>query len=299
MALTGQSSSNTGPPASGRISPSPKPSICRYFWTASVQVSNPTCASAALPSIQYYPSSSFTQSSTALTLQHGHLTTTNLAAAYIAYDGDVSPAELDHMTAHIEPSLQLTSDERTRLHAHLQRLGASEVMLTGPTLLELDIAVVTSRVPAVASAPNAAAAGPVTARQAGNPDPGVPIPAPLPLATQDAPPASPYLLDSSTTKQRWPKPRKSLRFLVTSSASTRLLSNHRTPTRHTKSDRLSADQPAHLNHRRPGCTSLQPRPRTCRSHAIPLGRPRRPLRTAWFTTARRHGHRQRSRVGRR
>ncbi|MFF1880782.1 TerB N-terminal domain-containing protein [Pseudarthrobacter sp. NPDC058196] len=171
------------------------------------------------------------------------LTMTHLAAAVIAADGDISPAELDHLTAHIESSLQLTSAERTRLHAHLQWLGASEVKLTGLTkrlstltttqkaalgdmlvtvaaadgqiapsevstlqkiykLLELDTDVVTSRLHAAMSAPNAAAAGPVTVRQAGKPDPGIPIPAPLPLATQDTPPASTYLLDSSTIQAK-------------------------------------------------------------------------------------------------
>ncbi len=170
------------------------------------------------------------------------LTMTHLAAAVIAADGDISPAELDHLTAHIESSLQLTSAERTRLHAHLQWLGASEVKLTGLTkrlstltttqkaalgdmlvtvaaadgqiapsevstlqkiykLLDLDTAVVTSRLHAAMSAPNPAAAGPVTVRQAGKPDPGVPIPAPLPL-THDAPPASTYLLDSSTIQAK-------------------------------------------------------------------------------------------------
>jgi uncharacterized tellurite resistance protein B-like protein len=61
------------------------------------------------------------------------LTMIHLAAAVIAADGDVSPAELDHLTAHIEASLQLTQPERIRLHAHLQWLGASEVKLTGLT----------------------------------------------------------------------------------------------------------------------------------------------------------------------
>jgi uncharacterized tellurite resistance protein B-like protein len=57
----------------------------------------------------------------------------HLAAAVIAADGDVSATELDHLTAHIESSLQLTQHERIRLHAHLQWLGASEAKLTGLT----------------------------------------------------------------------------------------------------------------------------------------------------------------------
>ena len=61
------------------------------------------------------------------------LTMTHLAAAVIAADGDIAPTELDHLTAHIESSLQLTEPERTRLHAHLQWLGASAVKLTGLT----------------------------------------------------------------------------------------------------------------------------------------------------------------------
>lgn len=64
--------------------------------------------------------------STALTLVH-------LAAAVTAADGHVMPAELDHLTSHLESSLQLTSFERTRLHAHLQWLGETEVKLTGLT----------------------------------------------------------------------------------------------------------------------------------------------------------------------
>jgi uncharacterized tellurite resistance protein B-like protein len=72
------------------------------------------------------PHSATPSYSAALTMMH-------LAAAVIAADGDVSPAELDHLTAHIESSLQLTRLERLRLHAHLQWLGASEVKLTGLT----------------------------------------------------------------------------------------------------------------------------------------------------------------------
>ncbi|WP_311379842.1 TerB N-terminal domain-containing protein [Arthrobacter sp. ISL-48] len=72
------------------------------------------------------PHSATPSYSAALTMMH-------LAAAVIAADGDVSPAELDHLTAHIESSLQLTQPERLRLHAHLQWLGASEVKLTGLT----------------------------------------------------------------------------------------------------------------------------------------------------------------------
>ncbi|WP_426765032.1 TerB N-terminal domain-containing protein [Pseudarthrobacter sp. 1G09] len=61
------------------------------------------------------------------------LTMTHLAAAVIAADGDVSAAELDHLTSHMEASLQLTQPERVRLHAHLQWLAASSVKLTGLT----------------------------------------------------------------------------------------------------------------------------------------------------------------------
>lgn len=70
---------------------------------------------------------SATQSySAALTMMH-------LATAVIAADGDVTAAELNHLTANIESSLHLTQPERIRLRAHLQWLGASEVKLTGLT----------------------------------------------------------------------------------------------------------------------------------------------------------------------
>lgn len=64
--------------------------------------------------------------STALTMMH-------LAAVVSAADGHVSSVELDHLTAHLESSLQLTVLERNRLQAHLQWLGATEVKLTGLT----------------------------------------------------------------------------------------------------------------------------------------------------------------------
>ncbi|MEW1808363.1 TerB N-terminal domain-containing protein [Pseudarthrobacter sp. NPDC080039] len=61
------------------------------------------------------------------------LTMTHMAAAVIAADDDVSAMELDHLSSHLESSLQLTEPERTRLRAHLQWLVASKVKLTGLT----------------------------------------------------------------------------------------------------------------------------------------------------------------------
>lgn len=55
----------------------------------------------------------------------------HLAAAVSAADGHVSEDEHEHLVAHLETSLQLTAGERTRLHAHLRWLTASEVKLTG------------------------------------------------------------------------------------------------------------------------------------------------------------------------
>jgi uncharacterized tellurite resistance protein B-like protein len=170
------------------------------------------------------------------------LTMTHLAAAVIAADGDVSSAELDHLTAHLESSLQLTQPERVRLHAHLQWLPASAVKLTGLTkrlntltgaqkaslgdmlvtvaaadghiapaevstlqkiykLLELDAGLVTSRLHSAITGPGAAAAGPVTVRPAGNPDPGYAIPAPPAQFAQDLT-ASSQALNPSTIQAK-------------------------------------------------------------------------------------------------
>lgn len=182
------------------------------------------------------PHSATPSYSAALTMMH-------LAAAVIAADGDVSPAELDHLTAHIESSLQLTQPERLRLHAHLQWLGASEVKLTGLTkrlntltstqkaslgdllvtvaaadgriaptevstlqkiykLLDLDTGLVTSRLHSAITGQSAAAAGPVTVRPAGNPDPGYQIPAPPAPTAHGSTTANDYALNPSAIQAR-------------------------------------------------------------------------------------------------
>ncbi|WP_437774003.1 TerB N-terminal domain-containing protein [Arthrobacter sp. KNU40] len=171
------------------------------------------------------------------------LTMTHLAAAVMAADGDISPAEVNHLTAHIESSLQLTEPERTRLHAHLQWLGASGVMLSGLTkrlstltsaqkailgdmlvavavadghialgevstlqkiykLLDLDAGLVTSRLHYAITGQNSSAAGPVTVRLAGNPDPGFPVPSPPSPGAQNATSTNNYTLSASTIQAK-------------------------------------------------------------------------------------------------
>lgn len=171
------------------------------------------------------------------------LTMTHLAAAVIAADGDISPAELNHLTAHIESSMQLTEPERTRLHAHLQWLGASEVKLSGLTkrlstltsaqkavlgdmlvtvaaadghiapgevstlqkiykLLDLDAGIVASRLHSAITGQNTSAAGTVTVRPAGNPDPGFPVPSPPSPGAQNATPANNYTLSAATIQAK-------------------------------------------------------------------------------------------------
>ncbi|MEZ2388208.1 TerB N-terminal domain-containing protein [bacterium RCC_150] len=93
------------------------------FGGTAITSSTPVVLFLARPGSPHSPTPSY---SSALTMTH-------LAAAVIAADGDISPVELDHLTAHIESSLQLTEPERTRLQAHLQWLVASEVKLTGLT----------------------------------------------------------------------------------------------------------------------------------------------------------------------
>jgi uncharacterized tellurite resistance protein B-like protein len=93
------------------------------FGGATITTDTPVVLFRTQPGSPHSATPSYT---TALTMMH-------LAAAVIAADGDISPAELDHLTAHIESSVQLTQPERVRLHAHLQWLGASEVKLTGLT----------------------------------------------------------------------------------------------------------------------------------------------------------------------
>jgi len=55
----------------------------------------------------------------------------HLAVAVGAADGDVSDAEQQLLTSHLESALHLTEPERRRLHAHLLWLRATDVKLTG------------------------------------------------------------------------------------------------------------------------------------------------------------------------
>jgi uncharacterized tellurite resistance protein B-like protein len=93
------------------------------FGGAAVTEQTPVVLFRIQPGSPHSPTPAY---STALTMMH-------LAAAVTAADGHILPAELDHLTAHLESSLQLTTPERTRLRAHLQWLGATEVKLTGLT----------------------------------------------------------------------------------------------------------------------------------------------------------------------
>lgn len=93
------------------------------FGGPTIAANAPVILFRSQPGSPHSPTSAY---STALTMVH-------LAAAVTAADGHVAPAELDHLTAHLESSLQLTSSERTRLQAHLKWLGATEVKLTGLT----------------------------------------------------------------------------------------------------------------------------------------------------------------------
>lgn len=93
------------------------------FGGAAVSELTPVVIFRVQPGSPHSPTPAY---STALTMMH-------LAAAVTAADGHILPAELDHLTAHLESSLQLTTPERTRLRAHLQWLGATGVKLTGLT----------------------------------------------------------------------------------------------------------------------------------------------------------------------
>lgn len=58
-------------------------------------------------------------------------TLVHLVTAISAADGHVSPAEQDHLVAHLENALELTAGERARLEAHTRWLVANGVKLTG------------------------------------------------------------------------------------------------------------------------------------------------------------------------
>lgn len=57
----------------------------------------------------------------------------HLAVAVSAADGSVDESETAALVRHIESSLRLSADERSRLHAHLRWLGSADVKLTGLT----------------------------------------------------------------------------------------------------------------------------------------------------------------------
>jgi len=93
------------------------------FGGAAIAANAPVVLFRGQPGSPHSPTPAY---SIALTMMH-------LAAVVSAADGHVSPVELDHLTAHLESSLQLTVLERNRLQAHLQWLGATELKLTGLT----------------------------------------------------------------------------------------------------------------------------------------------------------------------